>query len=232
MPSTVTLADLRTRVRAIVAAENSGWPDALDLHINQAWKDLYARIVGASWGEQYFLKESNVAVVGGTKAYNLPDDFYKSLGVDWQETSTERRALEALVWRERESYTGTAELNADTRYLILEATIAFYPTPSSSGTVVLSYIKAPPKLVDSPAGGANEASSIDDVCGWSEYVVLRAAAKIKLSENDPDTATAVAMADQELARIISDAPIRDGGASPRVANTRRQPSWRAAIQRY
>src|SRR5215217_1216398 len=85
----VTLASLNEQVRQRADMQNSGFVtnEELNLYINNSQFELYDLLV--SRYEDYFLKidlltglPPEFTLAGGANTYDLPEDFYKLLGLD------------------------------------------------------------------------------------------------------------------------------------------------------
>lgn|SRR3990167_337981 len=220
MARAVTLATLRSRVRQLAACENSEFPTDAEIngYLNDRIASFWEEVVADGWGRGYFEIEGNVTITGGTTTYSLPADFYSLRLCEWRLDATRRVRLlpwqlpEASYLRGAYSYAATYPSAYPSYRLRGGGTdgqtpqIEFQPPPGSSGTVVLTYVPTPPALTQ-------DSHTIDGVCGWERWVVLMAAADVKLKEGDTAAlADVVALADRELARIRRSAPHRDSGA--------------------
>jgi hypothetical protein len=196
--SEVTLTTLRASVRDRADLTGSGFiTDAqLDEYINEEASKLYYLLATAF--EDYFYSTSDITLVGGTEAYDLPQTagstskFYKSLKVYHKDTSGQRHELRrfSMDALDDEDY-WWGPLVANNRhmlYRIMGDKIIFTPKPSSSGTVELWYIEEHQKLV-------NASDKLSDkftvVSGWEQYIVYGAAATCLIKEESLEQANAL-----------------------------------------
>jgi len=182
MARTVTLAELRTRVRQRADAEND--PHVTDTEINDlinnAYTSMYDRMID-SCPPDYFRTSYTFSTASGTVAYNLPSDFYKLR----QLYSTDSTGI----------YRPIDQVDEVARYA--------FRAPDAVCSMRLDYIPVATEMDD-------DADTIDGVNGWDEVVVLTAAIDIKNKKEDDPSALLRKKAELEQ-RIDKMAP-RDEGS--------------------
>lgn len=77
MAFTVTLAQLRSRVRAYTDTTNAATPTdgTIDGMLNAALRDLYARM--AEGGAEFLSTSTILTTAAGVATYDLPTDFWQ-----------------------------------------------------------------------------------------------------------------------------------------------------------
>jgi hypothetical protein len=128
--------------------ENSQFVTDTELlrYINRAYAELYDLIVTEANADDYFLNSSTFTLVSGTKAYDLPADFYKSRGLDLT-VGSDSIPIRRYNFSQRDvgSRFQTAR---NFRYHIQGNSIYINPKPSSSDTMTLWYIPSPKKFIE------------------------------------------------------------------------------------
>jgi hypothetical protein len=175
--SLVTLEQLRADARVYADRrtddEDTDFFTAIELNriLNQQLADFYDLLVAAR-GHEYYADDATIAVIDGTAAYDLPDDFYQllALNLEWGENDVE--PMNALnnyqdIWLYKNSeggwYKGTRKA-----YRLRAEQIDFYPTPTAAVTARVYYVPAFVPLVD-------DEDTFDGVNGWEKLVTLGAA---------------------------------------------------------
>lgn len=222
----VTLGTIRTELRQRIDRVNSQFflDEELNSYISNSYKELYDILV-QKFGDDYFVATPHTFTTDGTsETYDLPDDFYKLLGVDVQFNGASSGngwvTLKQFMFGERNSYTlpnyqsfyGITNL----RYRLRDDTLWLIPTPASGQLVRAFYIPRPAELTV-------DADTVDGVSGWEEYIICDAAIKCMVKEeSDPSAFAAQKMA--MLQRIESAAENRNAGA-PQVVTDIHQSFW-------
>lgn len=220
MASLVTLAALRTRAQQAADMENAKIVSTAEWnsYINYGAQRLYDILV-SKFGEEYAVKSAVLNIVSGTDTYDLPTDFYRARGVDVQVGS---RALSCkrFIFRDRNKYNWAAVnwggINGTPLYMLQGSKIRFMPVPNVTGGVVtLWYIPTLQVLVHGAGDWAsvpltNDDDALDDVNGYSEFIVLEAAIHAKLKE-DTDAQQLMARRQEVLDWIEVSAAQRDAG---------------------
>lgn len=200
MPSPVTQAALRARVRTVVRQPNpNGFLSDLELNrlLNEAAYELYDLLI-ESRGELYYTTEHAFNTVAGQRRYTLPSAFYRLVGVTLSQNAgsgvrgsgvnppypaewRELRRMNPAEWAYQDSlpgqyhnlkYTLTGTGNAGTS--TQKAEIALYPLPAGVYCVQLQYI---PVLDLSPDGITTE-PVYDGINGWEDYIVYSVASVV------------------------------------------------------
>jgi hypothetical protein len=159
MARAYTVAQIITRARRKADMENSefiGDEEALDL-FNESYTELYDLLVSSF--EEYYVKDNVfVNLIAGQSTYDLPADFYKGVGVDYQlnVTGTGYLTLKPFTEAERNGLTGVM------------ATI-------QAGTVKLRYIPAPKIYTDL-------SEEVDGISGWETLMVTSMAISMRIKE--------------------------------------------------
>lgn len=184
-------------------------------YINKSYTRLYNLLVAKF--EDYNASFSEFALTPGTAIYNLPENFFKCLGVDYQVAGDDYVSLEGFTFRERNRFSDSfiaPSVDGDTnlRYRILGNTLTFIPVPSSSATVRLWYVPAPTKFTSTT-------QLVDGISGWEELVILDSAIKCLQKEESDTTAlvTERALLAKEIEEVAAN---RNIGEPQRVLDVR------------
>lgn len=220
---TVTLSAIRDQVRQRADMVNSQFvtDDELDTYINGSYFELYDLLV-QKYGDNYFVAAAYEITTDGSETYDLPDDFYKLLGVDLQtsDSADSRITLKPFNFAERNRY-GTnvqsilGEVNF--RYRLNGNSLWLTPTPDSGQTIILWYVPVMTRLED-------DDDTMNGVSGWEEYVVVDAVIKAKTKE-ESDVSVELAQKAALVARIESAAENRDAGSPATVTDSRANDFW-------
>lgn len=177
-----TLAQLRERVRQRVQAEqDTDWldNDELDQYINDSRKELYGVLV--RYGLIRVEKSQEISA-NGAASYSVATDHFATLDI-FREHAEHYRRLDRFPHRRRPFAAKNALTGDATRYRVADTDcgkhIELIPRPGS-GTYIHTYVPIPRLLVE-------VGDSVDDILGWDEYIVIDAAIKAKMKENDDVT---------------------------------------------
>lgn len=186
MARTVTLLDLRTRVRQRADAEND--PHVTDTEIdgliNNAHTAFYDLLIGSA-PPDYFRTSYSFSTASGTVAYNLPSDFYK--------------LRQLYVIDQTGIYRPLEQVDEVARYS--------YRAPNATCSMRLDYVPVPTDLAD-------DTDELDGINGWDEFIVLTAAIDIKNKKED-DASALIRKRNEVQARMEKMAP-RDEGSPRHV----------------
>lgn len=216
MARTFTLPSLRDQVRARAdlqsAASQLFIPDAeLSTYINQSYTELYDLLV-SSGGQEYYLSQATIPTFPNVDTYNLPNDFYRLLGVDAQIDTSQAITLQPFNFNERNLYKNIYAMGFNGQYylryrIVGGLNIKFIPIPLENINLTIWYIPACPVL--------GETDTADGVDGFEELLVVDAAIKC-LQKEESDVSVLMARKAEMVARISAMSPYRDGGAAERV----------------
>lgn len=216
----ISFAQIKEESRERANMENSGFISDSELgrYVNKSIRALYDLIM-TKYGEDYFVNaEPFEIVVNNTQdKYDLPDDFYKVVGVDLKVGTNNGISMQPFMWQERNNYLNSyiASWGEDgvvrARYRIMDnnpGKIWFIPSPTGGFNVDLWYVPVPPELED-------EDDEFNGFNGWEEYVIIDAAIKMLGKE---ESATKDLKLERQLIidRITETAANRDIGMSHRV----------------
>jgi len=223
----VTLAQLRDQAIKRADMETNahfGTAEVNDL-INSSLAELYDLILSSY--EDYFVKSTpyQITLTPGTDRYALPSDFYKLHGVDVQLSQSQSTwiSVSPFNFSERNLYNWMpVAWNVwglpSVKYRLEGGYIAFLPTPTLPAAVArLWYSPAPTQL-------AADGDTFDGVAGWTEYVVVDAAIKMKIKEEEDasELEQRKALLGQ---RVITMAAGRDSGRPATVTDVHKLNSW-------
>ena len=176
MAHTVQVDDVVTRIREMSDMENTQFVTDAEIlrRVNQSYRRLYNEIVNTF--QDYFTTTDTITTVASTAEYDLPSDFYKLIGIDWQDENRPY-SLRRLEYSQRNT-----RLWPTTRpfgYILRQETVTIYPTPSSVETLTVSYIPVPANLV---SGGTFNAHN-----GWDQYIVEQVSIQLLAKEESSTT---------------------------------------------
>jgi len=128
--------------------ENSQFVTDTELrrYINRAYAELYDLIITEANADDYFLNSSSFSLVSGTKAYDLPTDFYKSRGLDLT-IGSDVIPIQRYNFSQR-NVGSRYQVARGMRYHIQGNSILINPKPSSSDSMTLWYIPSPKKFIE------------------------------------------------------------------------------------
>ncbi len=221
----VTLEEIRTQLRNRIDRKNSQFftDTELNTYISDSYKELYDILI-QKFGDDYYVAAPHDFVTTNAETYDLPEDFYKLLGVDAQyngATSTNGWVtLRQFMFQERNAYTlpnyqafyGITNL----RYRLRDNSLWFTPVPSPGQLLRLYYCPRPNSLVD-------DADTVDGVSGWEEYIICDAAIKCMVKE-ESDPQAFMAQKQAVLTRVESAAENRNAG-QPQTVSDVNQSFW-------
>lgn len=193
-------------------------------YINQSAFELYDILT--TLYEDYYVQDPLIFSTDGTTAqYDLPDDFYKVLGVDLGLASNTNAwvSIPKFNFSARNNYifpqlTSTYLGVFNLRYRLVGNTLMFIPTPSAGQSVRLWYV---PRLVPL----LKDTDILDGISGWIEYVITDAAIKA-LQKEESDTSVLMAQKQALLKRIEESAMNRDAGMPDTISDVRsRRDNW-------
>lgn len=216
MPS-VSLSTLRAtcRVRCDMRVGGIFRDQDFNSAINAGIQELYD-LQNRAWGENYFLTSSAMGLIANQSLYTLPSDFYKLVGVDWQQSAgSPPVTMTSYEFNERNRYRGSNASSFSTngtnmKYCIYgqagallgSASLNFMPHPqSSTNQVTVWYVPQPQSLV-------NETDQYNFQAGWEEFVIAATCIKA-LAAEESDTTVFDRQKAEMKDRIMDMAPKRD-----------------------
>lgn len=191
MAYTVTVQSVVDRAKTHADMKSSGFisdSEALAM-FNECYAELYDELVGSF--ENYFSSEFNIAIAPGTDTYDLPADFYKIIGVDYEVNNGTFITLRPF------------DESARNMSITTNNTI---PT----GNILLRYIPAPTIYT-------SMSQTMDGVSGWDRLVGLLMAMDMLDAEESDSSAIARKYA-RTLQRIRDMAAPRDTGMPSTVGD--------------
>lgn len=212
----VTLADLRLQVRERADMESTEFvTDAeLNRYINLSWKELYDVLVSAY--EDYFtLPPVAFTVADGETSTDLPTDFYKLRGIDFQISGNQYYFVEKFQFNRRnrrnKSLVSLLSTSLDRMYRVVGDKIYLTPEDAAPGNYRIWYIPQPSDLtVDT-----DELPQLAVGSGWEEYIIVDAAIKA-LTKEESDVTVLLQEKAVLLERILSASKNRDAGSPERI----------------
>ena len=225
--ATFTESDLRTRARRRADMENSSFVSDAEIqdYLNSSISELHDFMVKSF--EDYFVSEQTYNVPIATGGVNLPDDFYKALGVDYESggiTST----LKAYSFSERNIYNtpyAVIDRLAEPMYKVEGNKIKLTPDNSQSGTITLYYVPQATQF-------SSTVTEIENVIpGYEEYVVVATAIRMLMKE-EADTKQLELEKGQLASRIIRAISPRDASGSFSIRDVRKGRYRNDFILRY
>lgn len=214
--ATFTESDLRTRARRRADMENSTFVTDAEIqdYLNSSISELHDYMVKSY--EDYFVSEQTYNAPLATGGANLPDDFYKALGVDYDSggiTST----LKAYSFTERNVYNtpyAVIDRLAEPMYKIEGTKIKLIPGNSQSGTITLHYVPLATQF-------SSTVTEIENVIpGYEEYVVVATAIRMLMKE-ESDVSALERERQQLASRIIRAISPRDVSGSFAIRDVRK-----------
>lgn len=191
MARSVTLQSIVDRARLHADMRGSGFMRDAELLtlLNEIYPELYDELVGSY--ENYYQSTATISIVTGTNEYNLPNDMYKLLGVDFKVNNDAYITLKPFMEGER-NVTLTTNTNIPT------------------GEIRLRYVPV-------PATFTALTQEVDGVAGWDRLLSLLLAIDM-LDAEESDSSPLYRKYQRTLARIQEMAPNRDLGMPARVVD--------------
>ena len=214
--ATFTESDLRTRARRRADMENSSFVSDAEIqdYLNSSISELHDFMVKSY--EDYFVSEQTYNAPIATGGANLPDDFYKALGVDYTSGGT-TSSLRAYSFTERNLYNSPyANINelSFPMYRIEGNKIKFIPENSQSGTITLYYVPQATQF-------SSTVTEVENVIpGFEEYVVVATAIRMLMKE-ESDFRALENERQQLSSRIIRAITPRDTSGSFSIRDVRK-----------
>ena len=217
MPKNLTtLQNLVDRVRQRADMTGSAFVSDAEVisYINVAMSEIHDVLVTKF--EDYYVSSTTYTLPAANPG-NLPDSFYKALGVDLDVGGITYR-LKPYSFQERAMYNSpgmVASMITNTLYNIQGSLIKFIPSPTVSGSATLYYV--PEAQQFSTSESEYMAKTVFDKApavayGYEEYVVIDAAIKC-LQKEESDVQVLLLQKQQQLLRIEQAAGKRDAGES-------------------
>ena len=217
MARTFTVSELITRVRERSNTERSNFvtDDEIIRYIDQGYTKLYDLIV--SKFENYYISDYSFTTTGATQFFDLPNDFYKMVGLDqfqnFSGSGENALTVRPFNFNERNRYNNilfAVTAAAFYRYLIQGSKIKILPAPDAGITFKMWYVPAPVKITTS-------AQTIDGVSGWEEVVILTAAIQV-MNKQELDSSALKREQLEAIDRVITMATERDAALPERVTD--------------
>lgn len=219
---------LITRVQQDVNAEGLGGllgagagGEIMD-RLNRAKREFLDEMRG--WGGQYFRHRTTISTVNGTSIYQLPSECISITFVLAYLTPTQFTICKPFTDDMRPMFAtllGTGWILGEPIYYQMDDTsggqqsIEFLPIPTGQFSLTIGYQY-------SPADFVNLTDQMEDVNGWSEFMVARAAEGCATKMQRFDLADRMgAKAARELDRLRRMAPLRDMGSAEVVRDVTR-----------
>jgi hypothetical protein len=203
MARTVTVLELKTRARQRAdAVGDTSW--VTDAELLDYLDTGYTRLVNLLLKADIHLFEttSDITTDGTNDAYDLPDDFYKLLGVDyrWSSSPVKYVSVPVVTFGERNRYTSlfvsTLYGAYAAGYRLVSGQVQFYPLPPSGQVYRLFYIPAAGKFT-----GLVDGDLVDGISGYDELLVICAAVQMAIKEGNSE---GVQLLNKELAEMIDE----------------------------
>ncbi len=158
--NTTTLAQLITRIRERADMVGSSFVSDREIThmLNQSVAELHNLLV--TLYEHYYVSKTTFSLPGGNPT-QLPDDFFKVLGVDF-DTAGSSYTLKPFMFSERQAYANPTYANTarpDLFYQVRGNEIKFIPETTVGGTVTLWYIPEPSYFRDFSEGTASQSGT-------------------------------------------------------------------------
>lgn len=203
----VTLSSLRTQIRDRADMKYSRFVTDTELNslINLSLTELYDLLVAAF--EDYYIADPYSFTISSGNSANVPSDFYKLIGLDYQFNGGEWVTLKRFNFVDRNKHNAIYSRYAlgmpDLRYRLLGDKIKILPEDRASGTYRLWYIPRATLL-------SIDSDTLDGVNGWEEYIIVDCA--IKCKEKEESDTSALQFAKQQIKKRIEEmAQNRDSG---------------------
>lgn len=181
-----TLADLRTEARQRANMEDDGnfvsdseWKS----YIQQGVASLYDILIDAD-DSKYLAKNAPVLTKVGQFAFELPQDFYRLISVDYFASGSYCRATEAKVEEYATLAARQPPISAPEYYIRGQfgtgaKHLFIFPDSVDGANLAIVYIPTPP-ILDA------DTDDFDAISDWHEYIIVYAAI-LALTKEESDT---------------------------------------------
>jgi len=224
--SVATLSELRTLARQYADMVNSQFvtDDEFNSYLNLAYFELYDILI-QKYGDDYYATSYQFTTDGTTQQYPLPSDFYKFLGLDLQLSPSSPQngfiTIRPFMFGDRNRYSipnmQTFAGITNLRYRVFSNTLFLTPIPAGNQTLKIWYV---PKLNEL----TTDASTVDGISGWQDYLPLEAAIKALIKE-ETDVSMLMARKQALISRIEAAAENRDAGNPQVVTDSQYTDFW-------
>lgn len=205
MAATVSLLDLRTRVRQrtdyvgslfLTEAELTSW-------VNDSYRELYDWLVSTFDG--YYVSQSD-NTIASANTFAVPADFYKLLGVDLRISAPDQyQTLPRIQFSDRNT--------AARGYELRQGNVVIYPYSTAAGqTYRLFYVPTPTVLV-------NDGDTLDGIDGFDELIVLDVCLKV-VAKSAEDPTLFASQKQAMMERLGATANGRDAAEPAHVTDVR------------
>ena len=221
----VSLDDIRRQVRQRSKMENSqfisGGDDNADNELDNLIDAEYAELYDLLAVNNYFTDAYEFSTAVGITNYDLPVNFYKSLGVEmfYQGNTLD---LFQFNWRERNRYKNATQyfqLGPPSAYRLVDGSLMLLPTPSGVYPITLWFIPQRTKLVLSSDTIKNTI-----IESWIEYVLCGVTAML-LAEEESDNTYWLSKKQEVKARIVVNSESREWANPEKIAQVRQDFWW-------
>jgi hypothetical protein len=228
MPNYVQASTLvqRVRQRANLEGATAFVTDAEIVdHLNVAAGE-FQDLIRAGGGQDYYRKDYFFQTVDNLAAYDLPKDCVSIISVDAQLNSSQAYVCLPYMEEQRNMYrwlTYGWVLGQPVYYRRIGTSngdgqqINFIPTPNGNYSVTIHYVPSLANIFQIDATTNTARGQLDDVNGWSEFLVCYAASNLAIKDGQFDLATYLDGRKEKIAeRIRQMAPQMDAGMPERV----------------
>lgn len=221
-PGQTTLKAVRDQVRQRCDMVGSNFiTDAeLDGYINLSYFELYdiltTKFQDYNVSDPYIVNTATGTIQNNLISYTLPDDFYKLSGVDIVQAQTGNNyavTIKSFPWPERNKFLTpitTLYHVANVRYCLRGQKLVIAPAIQLGVWLQIWYIPRAEALTD-------DASVIDGVSGWEEYIIIDAAIKC-LQKEESDCSVLMKQKMDKLKAIEDAAANRDVASSKTMSD--------------
>lgn len=211
-----TLAQLRERVRQRADMVNSLFvsDSELNQYISDSYTELYDLLVLKF--EDYYLEEYTASVASGASSIDLPTNFYKLRAVDFAEGDNSWTTLRPFNFMDRNNENVARGYYGSNypRYRVMGNKLLLSPTECAPGNYKLWIVPRATALT-------TDASTVDGVNGWDDYIVVDAAIKC-LQKEESDVSVLMVLKGDLKNRIQAAAAERDVGYPDRITDVYNQ----------
>lgn len=211
----ITLLELKTQARQRADMESSEFVSDSELlnYINSSIAELHDILIQA-YGSDYYILSDTFTTTSGEGSYDLPDDFYKLVGVDVKLNGQDYANIKKFNFNERNRFSDITVWNLagvpSIRYRLVGDQLLFSPIPDTNTLVKLWYIPLSVKLTA-------DDDELNDLNQFSEYVIVDAAIKM-LQKEESDVQVLMAQKGALIKRITEVANNRDAGEPESVSD--------------
>lgn len=178
--------------------------------VDKSYGKLYKQIA-LRYAGFFDVEDTSISLVSGTRFYNLPATFMHLRGVDLVQSDGDRVKLSRLNFGDRDQLSNDPRYvpqrldrqKSYYRYMTQANTLRIEPVPTSTESLVLTYVPRPTRITSS-------SDTFDVIAGFEDFIVYDASIQV-LAKQERDPTTQTGLRQDALQTIIEICSPRETG---------------------